>query len=257
MARGGSTLYEELEDVYVQTSLGRLHCKLRGGSPAVVFLHGFGASMKSYSRLVGLLPASLGVCLVDLLGHGDSDAPRIDYTVGKQARAVKELLDARKLQDSYLFGHSYGGWISATIAQGNYKGRGVVLEDAMGLAEIFEDIERSGKTEEWKERWIAEALVFNARDYVIRSSVNSQPKEEYLTKESLSSIVKPSLIIWGGNDKMLDAKYARLFNEYIKGSALEIVQGAGHVAHYTHAGAVAELLAQFTGVAAQSTTTSP
>ncbi|MDE1854939.1 MAG: alpha/beta fold hydrolase [Candidatus Micrarchaeota archaeon] len=242
-----SMLYEELEDVYVQTSLGRLHFKLRNGSPTVVFLHGFGASMRSYAKLVGLLPDGLGVCLVDLLGHGDSDAPRIEYTIGRQVQAVKELLQAKQLQDSYIFGHSYGAWIAASIAQGNYKGRGTVLEDAMGLKEIFDDIERTGRAEEWKERWIAEALVFNPRDYVIRSAVNAQPSDEYLTRESLSAIVKPALIIWGSDDKTLDVKYARTFNDYIKGSALEIVQGAGHTAHYTYAEEVKDLLLKFVG----------
>ena len=80
---------------------------------------------------------------------------------------------------------------------------------------------------------------------MIRSAVNAQPREEYLTRESLSSIVKPTLIIWGSDDKTIDAKYARLFNEYIKGSALEIVWGAGHVAHYTHADEVKGLLLKF------------
>ena len=126
-----AVLYENLEDGYVQTALGKLHYRRHRGERTIVFLHGFGANMKAFKRLSELLPDQLGFCLVDLLGHGESEAPRIEYTVGKQAQAVKELLQSLDLQDSYLFGHSYGGWITASIAQGNYKGRGIILEDAV------------------------------------------------------------------------------------------------------------------------------
>ncbi len=237
--------YEDLEDISVQTSLGTLHCKRhRTDGKKIVFLHGFGASTKSFSRLAEQLPDELCVYLVDLLGHGESDAPRIQYTVGKQAQAVKELMQSLDLQESCIFGHSYGGWVAALIAQGNYKGDGIILEDAMGLKEIFDDIEKTD-AKAWKEKWIAEALIFNPRDWVIRSSANDQPASEYLTKEGLSSIVKPALVIWGSDDKTLDVKYAKMFNNYIKGSVLEIVQDAGHVAHYAHAGAVADLIKEF------------
>lgn len=241
-------LYDSLEDCYVQTSLGRMHYKLHAGKPAIVFLHGFGASTLSYKKLVEQLPDDVGACLIDLLGHGESDAPRIEYTIGRQAQAVKEVTQSLSLQDSYLFGNSYGGWIAASIAQGNYKGRGIILEDAMGLKEIFDDIEKQGNVEEWKRNWMAKALVFNPKDWVIRSAVNDQPTGEFLTKESLSGIVKPCLILWGENDRTLDVKYAKLFSEYIKGSVLEIIQGAEHVAHYTHANEVSHQLLKFIGM---------
>ena len=240
--------YDEMEDAYVQTSSGRLHCKRhRAGGKKIVFLHGFGASTMSFERLVGELPDGLDVCLIDLLGHGMSDAPHIEYSVALHAKLVKEFIEEEGLQESYLFGHSYGGWIAASIAQGGFKGSGLILEDAAGLKEIYEPIIKKHGVEKYKESLIKEALIYNPREYVLRSTADSVHEDSLLTAESLSAIVKPTLIIWGSEDNTIDVKYAEIWGDHIKGSALEIVQGAGHVAHYTHANEVKDLLLKFIG----------
>lgn len=239
-------LYEDLEDEYVQTSLGKMHCKQRVGvGTKLIFLHGIGASTKVWKKLVEQLPDELKIYLIDLLGHGDSDAPEIDYTPDAQVKVVKELMEIKEIGDSYLFGHSYGGWIAALIAQKDYEGKGIVLEDAVGLKEYFDDVEKEVNVEEQKKEVIREALITDPREYVIRSTVASPTPSEYLTKESLSGLTKPALVLWGREDKTLDIKYARLFNEYVKGSELEIIEGAGHVPHHTHPERVKELLLSF------------
>lgn len=88
-------LYDDLEDRYANTSLGRLHYKWRKGRKTVVFLHGIGGSALTWKRLVEELPEDLGLCLVDLLGHGDSEAPEIKYKVSIQAEAVIDLMEAQ------------------------------------------------------------------------------------------------------------------------------------------------------------------
>ncbi|MDE1873519.1 MAG: alpha/beta hydrolase [Candidatus Micrarchaeota archaeon] len=239
-------LYDSLEDGHAQTSLGKVHYKLHVGRPTVAFLHGFGASMLSYKRLVEQLPDSLGVCLVDLLGHGGSEAPRIRYSVEVQAKVVKELMQQLGTESGYIFGHSYGGWIAASIAMDSFRGSGIILEDPAGLKEqIEDDVARYG--EAYKDSLAKEAMRLGTSKYVADSSLESETPDTYLTRERLAGVVKPCLIIWGGGDDVVPIKYASLFNEYIKGSALETVQGAGHVAHYTHAGRVKDLILKFVG----------
>lgn len=240
--------YDKLEDGYVQTSLGKLHYKQHEGSKQkIIFLHGFGAILKTWSRLVEQLPEDLGVYLLDLMGHGDSEAPEITYTLDVQLQAVREFLDEKGLKDSYLFGNSYGAWIAATMAQGNFRGRGIILEDAGGLREYIEDVAKNEGADAYVKRMIKDALQVNANEHVAKSIMESRDVASMLTRESLSSIVKPTLIIWGEEDKIVDLKYGRLFSEYIKGSTLEIIKGAGHVPHYTHAGRVKDLLLEFVG----------
>ena len=237
-----------MRDAYVETSLGRLHCKRhRAEGKKITFLHGFGASTMVWKRLVAELPDELDICLVDLLGHGESEAPRIKYSVDVQATAVKELMQQLGMENGYIFGHSYGGWIAASIAMDNFRGSGIMLEDPAGLKEqIEDDIVKYG--EAYRKSLAKEAVALGANEYVVGSSLEAETPDAYLTREKLTGIVKPCLVIWGSDDNVVDTRYASLFNEYIKGSALEVVQGAGHVAHYTHAVAVAKLLARFVGV---------
>ncbi|MGA3020699.1 MAG: alpha/beta hydrolase [Candidatus Micrarchaeales archaeon] len=238
-------LYDELADDYFETSLGKIHYKQsEDGIEKIIFLHGFGSSTRSFSRFIGQIPDDISVYLVDLLGHGDSDAPEIDYTLDKQVQVVREFIAGKKLGKSYLFGHSYGGWIAAEIAQDAYKGKGVILEDAVGLSEYFEDVEK-GDSESYKEEVLKEALLMNAREQVIRSTLESNLQSSYLTSKKLNRISVPTLILWGSEDKIVDVKYAKLFNDYIKVSSLEIIQGADHTPHYLHANDVKELLLRF------------
>lgn len=238
-------MYDDLEDGYVKTSLGMIHYKQHPGSgTGVLFIHGFAASTKSWVKLIEWLPDDLNVCLIDLLGHGVSDAPRIGYGAAVQARTVREFVEARGLQDSYLFGHSYGGWIAALLAQGGLGG-GVVLEDAMGLKDYFTDLAEENRADAFNDRWVREARIFGLADHVIESSVGADKASDSLTRESLSGVTKPTLLVWGGKDGVVPVKYAQLFSEYIRGSALEVLPDAGHVPHYTNAKEVAGMLMRF------------
>lgn len=241
--------YETLEDGFAETSRGRLHYRRhRAQGKKVVFLHGFGASVRVWKRLVEALPDGLDICLIDMLGFGDSDAPRTDYTMDLQAMVIGEFLQKQGLGDAYLFGHSYGGWAAAQIASGgSYRGGGIILEDCAGLKEQVEaDIAQSGDA--YKEALEKEAIGLGTKEYVAKSALDSETPDALLTRERLSGIVKPTLIIWGSEDKVVPARYASVFNECIKGSVLEMVAGAGHVAHYTHAGVVASFLLRFIGM---------
>ncbi|VVB76896.1 2-succinyl-6-hydroxy-2,4-cyclohexadiene-1-carboxylate synthase [uncultured archaeon] len=239
-------LYDDLDDDFVNTGVGRVHCKMHdGGGAKIVFLHGFAGSTRSWTRLVPLLPDDLCVCLLDLLGHGESEAPKIKYTVAVHVRAVRELMADRGLEDCYLFGHSYGGWIAASMAQQDFAGQGIILEDAIGLKDYFDDAGRERGEAAFKDKWAREARMFNLGKDVIDGSIGAELSGEFLTEESLSKIRKRTLVIWGDRDTEVDVKYGRLMSEYIAGSRLEIVPGGGHVSHYTNADTVKSVLMEF------------
>lgn len=89
---------------------------LPGRGPLAVYLHGLGchgaASWAAFAVLRGR-PA----LLVDLPGHGRSDAPStFSYTLPELARAVASLLDAQVQQAFEIFGHSLGGSVAIHLA---------------------------------------------------------------------------------------------------------------------------------------------
>jgi len=238
---------KDFEDGFEYTSLGAIHFMHHPGEgKRIIFLHGMGASTKAWTKLVQYLPDNLDIFLIDLLGHGASDAPiDIDYTVSNQFQALREFIALQNNGDSFIFGHSYGAWVAAYYASQPHGCKGIILEDAAGLKENFDSIMESG-AEEFKERMLKQLLATKGnRDYVFNSIINSDFKEDQLTQEMLSSIKVPTKIIWGSNDEAVDIAYAKIFNERIRGSSLSIVEGAGHEPHYTNPEDVCKIIMEF------------
>jgi len=52
----------------------------------------------------------------DLLGHGDSDKPRADYSLGANAALLRDLLVALGYASATIVGHSLGGGIAMQFA---------------------------------------------------------------------------------------------------------------------------------------------
>jgi pimeloyl-ACP methyl ester carboxylesterase len=52
----------------------------------------------------------------DLLGHGRSDKPRGDYSVGAHANTIRDLMDALGYRRATFVGHSLGCGVALQIA---------------------------------------------------------------------------------------------------------------------------------------------
>lgn len=192
------------------------------------------------------MPDSLDIFLIDLLGHGESDAPQIDYTISNQFQALREFMALRNNGDSYLFGHSYGAWIAAYYASQPYTCKGIILEDAAGIKETFDDIIKRNDVEKYKEMLLHGTLAINNnKDYVMKSILDLNFGQDALTAENLTAISVRAQIIWGGDDPLINKSYAQVLKDGIKNSKLEIIDGAGHDPHYTHPEIVAKIITDF------------
>lgn len=236
--------YKSMADMHFSSRLGSIHYKFHKGSSekTLVLLHGFGASSLSWSRFIEQLPDELNIVAPDLLGHGSSAAPKMEYTISNQADSIKELLKSISGQSMALMGHSYGGWIAAVIAMQGIADY-LILEDAAGITKF--DDERLANDPDFAEKLIKEALVTNPNEHVLRSIIYSRTQADYLTCEKLSRIRVPSLIIWGNEDLMVPVKFAYTFNSCISGSEILILEGAKHTPHYTDAKKVADKVLSF------------
>ena len=63
-----------------------------GEGPALLLLHGLGCDHTTWSPVIDRLAEHYTVIAPDLLGHGLSDKPRADYSVGGYANGVRDLL---------------------------------------------------------------------------------------------------------------------------------------------------------------------
>lgn len=233
----------DFEDSYFSTKYGNMHYKHhKGSAQTIIFLHGFAASVKSWTRLVNYLPSSLDIYLIDLLGHGQSDAPDIDYTLHMHYEALLKFIRNNIDAAPFLFGHSYGGWLAAYYSSINTV-KGLILEDSAGLREFID--ERHQSNPEYREAMIKDALALNPREHVLRSMLHADNSKTQLDSKALAKIDCKCLIIWGSEDATVGLKYSDQFNKEIKGSSLQIIVGAKHTPHYSRPEEVARILINF------------
>jgi 2-succinyl-6-hydroxy-2,4-cyclohexadiene-1-carboxylate synthase len=87
-------------------------------APPLVLLHGFTASKASFEANLAGFQEHFTVITVELLGHGDSDAPDdpILYRPERAIRRILQLLDHLGYQRVLLCGHSLGGALALRLA---------------------------------------------------------------------------------------------------------------------------------------------
>lgn len=85
----------------------RIHYTDAGaGERTFVLVHGWNGSAAQWGAVASRLSASARVIAVDLPGHGESGAPRVDYTMELLARAVAAVLEHAAVERAVLVGHS-------------------------------------------------------------------------------------------------------------------------------------------------------
>jgi pimeloyl-ACP methyl ester carboxylesterase len=87
-----------------------------GSGPALLLLHGLACDRTTWDRVIPLLAKNYTVIAPDLLGHGLSDKPRADYTLGGYANGMRDLLTILGIDKVSVVGHSFGGGVAMQFA---------------------------------------------------------------------------------------------------------------------------------------------
>ena len=107
------------------------------GDPAaepLLLIHGVAGSSLAWVPLFEHLSATYRVIAPDLLGHGQSDKPRADYSLGAFAVWLRDFLDALDIPAATLVGHSLGGGVALQLVyQHRQYCRRLVLVNSGGL----------------------------------------------------------------------------------------------------------------------------
>lgn len=97
------------------------------GAPALVFIHYWGGSRRTWSEVIARLSNRFRCIAVDLRGWGKSDRPVDDHSLFAQADDVQAVIEALKVKDLVLVGHSMGGKIAQILAGRRPDGLGAVV----------------------------------------------------------------------------------------------------------------------------------
>jgi pimeloyl-ACP methyl ester carboxylesterase len=105
-----------------------------GSGPVLLLLHGLGCDHTTWDPVIEQLAASYTVIAPDLLGHGKSDKPRADYSVGGYANGMRDLITVLGIDKVTVVGHSFGGGVAMQFGyQFPERTQRVILVSSGGL----------------------------------------------------------------------------------------------------------------------------
>jgi pimeloyl-ACP methyl ester carboxylesterase len=90
--------------------------RVAGSGPALLLIHGVGDNSSTWEAVHALLAQRFTVIAPDLLGHGESDKPRADYSLAAFANGMRDLLAVLGIKRVTVVGHSLGGGVAMQFA---------------------------------------------------------------------------------------------------------------------------------------------
>ncbi len=232
------------------------------GDPVpLVLIHGTSASLHTWEAWAAELSPTRRVISFDLPGFGltGPDAAN-DYSDAYYVGFVRALLQRLRVDKAVVVGNSLGGEIAWQLALADpARVAGLVLVDAAGHDFVPESMPpgfRIARIPVLRElmRWVLPRRVIedSARAvYGDPSRVTAEQVDRYyeLTLregnrealmrrmdqlapgpvERLGEIKAPTLILWGGRDRLIPLRWGREFEKAIPGSRLVVFPELGHV----------------------------
>jgi pimeloyl-ACP methyl ester carboxylesterase len=107
-----------------------------GNGEVLLLIHGIAGSSATWRSVLPPLSKKFRVLAPDLLGHGESDKPRSDYSLGAFAVLLHDFLDELGVSQATVVGHSLGGGVAMQfVYQHPYYGKRLVLISSGGLGQ--------------------------------------------------------------------------------------------------------------------------
>jgi len=228
----------------------------------LLLLHGTSSSLHTWEGWTAALRARHRVISVDLPGYGlTGPFPDGDYRATHYARFIGELLDERGVKHAVLVGNSFGGQVALeTVLLQPERVDKLILVDALGYPpdptsvpigfriarmpvlnrlmqfvlprRLVEDSVRNVYGDPAK---VTPALVDRYYDLTLRAGNRASLPERFKHQPTIESarriatITQPTLILWGGRDRLIPPDNAKRFRHDIAGSRLLMFPALGHV----------------------------
>jgi pimeloyl-ACP methyl ester carboxylesterase len=242
-----------------------------GSGPAVLLLHGLGRDHTTWDPVIEVLSRRHTVIAPDLLGHGQSDKPRADYSVGGFANGMRDLLTVLGIDKVTVVGHSFGGGVAMQFAyQFPERTERLVLVASGGLGPEVNPAIRAVTTPGFHEvmsvltlpglrhlgvaglrtlsalpfgptRDLDEAAeIFDsfkdpaarhAIRHVVRAVVDWRGQVVSMADRAYLTEAMPVCVIWGREDRIIPVRHAATAARLAPGARVEVIPDAGHFPH--------------------------
>ncbi len=264
----------------------RWHVQAMGEGPALLLLHGTGASTHSWRDLLPLLAAHYTVIAPDLPGHGVTPKPvRAGMSLPGMGGLVAELLAVLQVEPRFAVGHSAGAAILAKMTlDGRIAPRALVsLNGAFlpfaGVLRVFSPVAKFLASTSFAARIAAvrardpaavrrllasTGSTIDAAGMALWARLVSSPGHVAgalammaswdldAMPDDLRKLDLPVLLIAGGNDRTVPPEQAERVASLLPRARVECLPGLGHLAHEERPDLVAAAVVAFPNEASAS-----
>ncbi|MEZ5238776.1 MAG: alpha/beta hydrolase [Microthrixaceae bacterium] len=243
------------------------------GRSVLLMLHGIGDSSESWTGVIGPLAEEFAIVAPDLLGHGESDKPRADYSAAAFANGMRDLLEVLGIQRVTVMGHSLGGGVAAQfayqyperverlvlVAPGGVDrevspmlrvatvpfselavpllhtppGRSVVRVATGMLKLAGHDLAIDADDLRRVLEGLPEDGAFDAFTRTLRAVVDWRGQVVTMRDRVYLAATVPMAVMWGTRDAIIPVQHAQKLAEACPHAQMHIYEGAGHFPHHS------------------------
>ena len=280
-----ATLPSRFDEWQIELHGRRVIYRVAGSGPPIVLVHGMLNSSSHWREVALNLAGDYTVIAPDLIGHGDSAAPRGDYSLGAHAASIRDLLAAVGIERTTIVGHSLGGGVAmqffyqfpqrverlALISSGGLGHdvspmlRTAALPGISGLLSltihprVLAALWETGRRLRGREARAGVYLQAVAR--ALRPLENAGAREAFL--QTLRAVIDvhgqrvsatdrlyllesiPTMIVWGERDNTIPLNHGRTAHEAIPGSLFRTLPAAAHFPHLEDPDGLSGVLREF------------
>lgn len=246
-----------------------------GSGPVLLLLHGVACDHTTWDRVIAPLAKDYTVIAPDLFGHGRSDKPRGDYSLGAFANGMRDLLAILGVERATIVGHSFGGGVAMQFAYqfpevaerlilvapggvGREVSPMIRLATAPGFQQLMSvltvpgvrHINRTGLRLAHAARLpgtrdvdeiariydsFAEPGVCAAVQQVLRGVVDRHGQFVSMADRAYLTEAMPISVVWGAQDRIIPATQTAIIKKLTPGARVEVIDDSGHFPHRDHA----------------------
>ncbi|MGA7688184.1 MAG: alpha/beta fold hydrolase [Jiangellales bacterium] len=258
---------------------------IAGEGPALLAIHGIGHDHRTWLPALPALAKNFTVIAPDLLGHGSSDKPRADYSLGGFANGMRDLLTVLGINRATVMGNSLGGGVAMQFAyQFPERTERVILVAAGGLGKSVNPLLKTLSIP-GADTAVALATAPGLRQVVTKTMISlkhagipytqdfagladvynnladSGARRAFLHTlrgvidrrgQAISMIDRaylardmPTMIVWGEKDVVIPVKHAWAAAQLLPGCRFEVLRDAGHMPQEDAPRRFAEVVSKF------------
>lgn len=233
----------------------------RGDPEPIVLVHGTSASLHTWEGWAAELRKERRVIRFDLPGFGLTGPNAAnDYSIAVYVRFVAALMDRLGVQRFVIGGNSLGGEVAWAVAHAHPQSVSkLILVDAAGywfepksvplgfrvaglpaLQPLMRNLlppglmDKSIRSVYGDPSRVTPELVAHYTDMVLREGNRAALRQRLIQRNTgreadIKNLKLPTLILWGGQDRLIPPDYGRRFAQDIAGSRLVMFDALGHV----------------------------